>query len=317
MLSGFLFCFNLRSKKHDEFVLTGKKWKYIMGLPNFKKEGKIMDRKELKSKIMKALTIALPILLVAILAMLIVVAMNLANENSVPVFNDGGITTSSNTNDADTPPDDSGNKNNGNQQEPVDDGTSQGLSFSSNGDGTCALDGIGSCKDTIIVVPEVSPDGDTVVEIAPNAFKNSNKIKGIELPESVESIGDYAFYGSTIRNVTIPTTVRDIGNYAFAGCKYLEEIEVEIGNFNYSSSSGVLYNDDGTVLITYPAGKTDNFVIITNKVTEIADMAFYKCTYVKKITYHGTSSAWQSIEIGSGNDVLSNATLYCAGDGGK
>ena len=44
-----------------------------------------MDRQEIKAKIMKALTVALPILLVAVLAMLIVVAMNLSDENSIAV----------------------------------------------------------------------------------------------------------------------------------------------------------------------------------------------------------------------------------------
>ena len=39
---------------------------------NFSNGGEKMDREELKSKIMKGFTIALPILLVAILAMLIV-----------------------------------------------------------------------------------------------------------------------------------------------------------------------------------------------------------------------------------------------------
>ena len=276
-----------------------------------------MDRKEIKSKIMKALTIALPILLVAVLAMLIVVAMNLSEENSVPVFNDGGVsTTTGGGNLSDNQDNQSNNQQNSND-EPNDDGTSQGLSFLSNGDGTCAIDGIGTCKDTIIIIPEISPDGDIVIEIADNAFKNCNKIKGIEFCDTIESIGTYAFYGSTIRNVTIPSTIEYIGNYAFAGCKYLEEIEVELGNPNYSSSSGALFNEDGSVLITYPAGKTDNFVIIKSEVTEIANMAFYKCTSVKKVTYHGTKSAWNSIEIGAGNDVLDTATIYFAGEGSK
>lgn len=283
-----------------------------------------MDRKEIKAKIMKALTIALPILLVAILAMLIVVAMNLGDENSVPVFNDGGGTTSSSTTTGggNNPSNNSGN--NGNDEtpnnpddDPIADPSSEGLSFVSNEDGTCALDGIGDCKDTFIIVPTTSPDGDIVVEVADNAFKNCNKIKGIEFAETIKSIGTYAFYGSTIRNVTIPSTVRQIGNYAFAGCKYLEEIEVEESNSNYSSSSGVLYSKDGSTLITYPAGKTDNFVIISRDVTEIANMAFYKCTYVKKVTYHGTSASWKAVEIGAGNDVIEEAVIYCAGDGGK
>ena len=312
----------LRSFFHDEFVLTGKKWKYIMKSPNFKKEGKIMDRKEIKAKIMKALTIALPILLVAVLAMLIVVAMNLSDENTVPVFNDGGVNTGSSTTTNNELPgnsDDNGNEETPNEpnDEPTPDPSSQGLSFVSNGDGTCALNGIGDCKDTFIIVPVESPDGDIVVEVADNAFKNCNKIKGIEFSETIKSIGSYAFYGSTIRNVTIPSTIREIGNYAFAGCKYLEEIEVDEDNSSYSSSSGVLYNKEGSRLITYPAGKTDNFVIISRNVTEIANMAFYKCTYVKKVTYHGTSASWRSVDIGAGNDVIDEAVIYCAGDGSK
>ena len=276
-----------------------------------------MDRKEIKAKIMKALTIALPILLVAILAMLIVVAMNVSDENYVPVFNyddgtantttSGKLTTTKGNEETPDEPDD----------DPVDDPSSEGLSFTSNGDGTCSLDGIGTCKDTFIIIPTMSPDGDIVVEIADNAFKNCNKIKGVEIASTIKKIGTYAFYGSTIRSITIPSTIKEIGNYAFAGCKYLEEIEVESGNANYSSSSGVLYNKDGSKLITYPAGKTDNFVVISRDVTEIANMAFYKCTSIKKVTYHGTSASWKYVEIGAGNDVIEEAVVYCAGDGSK
>ena len=74
---------------------------------------------------------------------------------------------------------------------------------------------------------------------------------------------------------------------------------------------------DSYQLIAYPAGKTDNFVIISRNVTEIANMAFYKCTYVKKVTYHGTSASWKSVDIGAGNDVIDEAVIYCAGDGSK
>ena len=259
-----------------------------MKLPSFTKEGKIMDRKEIKAKIMKALTIALPILLVAILAILIVVAMNVSDEQFVPVFNDDGIMgdyTTSSTNRPNNSEND-GNNDNSNipDDEPVVDPSSTGLAFVSNGDGTCVLEGIGDCKDTFIIIPTMSPDGDIVVKIADNAFKNCNKIKGVEFSETIKSIGTYAFYGSTIKSITIPSTIKEIGNYAFAGCKYLEKIEVEAGNANYSSSSGILYNKDGSRLIAYPAGKTDNFVIISRDVTEIVNMAFYKCTYIKKVT---------------------------------
>ena len=59
-----------------------------------------MDRQELKAKIMKGFTIALPILLVAILAMLVVVAMKLSDPQFLPTIgngvDDGTTTTTTN-----------------------------------------------------------------------------------------------------------------------------------------------------------------------------------------------------------------------------
>ena len=262
-----------------------------------------MDKNEIRSKIYRGITIALPILLVAILALLIVVALDLAEGHSIPVGGDG-VSTTTTTEQKDPEP------------EPEPDPSSKGLAFVSNGDGTCSLDGIGECTDSFIIVPMESPDGDIVTEIADGAFKNSTAIKGIELSETVKRIGAYAFYGSTLREVTIPSTVREIGNYAFSGCKYMTEINVEKESTNYSSQGGVLYNADGTVLITYPAGKTDNYVVIGREVEQIANMAFYKCTYVKKVTYHGTKASWRAVEIGAGNDVIDEAIIYCSGEGG-
>ena len=272
------------------------------------KEGKNMNREEVKSKIMGAFTIALPILLVAVLAMLIVVAMNLGKgEGSIPVFNEGGGQTESTTSSKeDELPD-----------EPIEDPSSKGLSFVSNGDGTCLLDGIGDCTDVFIIVPMMNEDGDIIVGISEGAFKNFSGIKGIELPSTIKSIGAYAFYGSSIREILIPSGVSKIGNYALCGCKYLTKIEVDEKNPEYCSVSGVLYSADGAILLTYPAGRSENFVNISRDVTTIANMAFYRCSSIKKVNYHGTSLSWESIEIGAGNEVIDEAFIYCAGDGSK
>lgn len=270
-----------------------------------------MDKKELQSKLVKGFTVALPILLVAILALLVVVAMEIARQNSLPVLGDGVSTTTTTNNDSG----EGENKTPG--DDPIEDPSSKGLAFVSNGDGTCSLEGLGSCEDSFIIVPMESPSGDIVTDIADNAFKNCNSIRGIELCETIRRIGSYAFYGSSIREIEIPASVREIGNYAFSGCKSLAEINVEKSNAKFSSSSGILYNKDGSVLITYPAGKTDNSVVIGREVVEIANMAFYKCSYIKRVTYHGTSASWRSVEIGAGNDVIEEAIIYCSGDSDK
>lgn len=78
---------------------------------------------------------------------------------------------------------------------------SEGLEYESNGDGTCYLVGIGDCTDTDIVIPETSPDEDTVFAIDRNAFA-----------------------GEAITSITIPTTIEEIGRNAFNGCDSLTDV---------------------------------------------------------------------------------------------
>ena len=68
-----------------------------------------------------------------------------------------------------------------------------GLEFVSNGDGTCYVSGIGSCTETDIVIPLISPDGDSVTSIGRDAFYGCTSLTSITIPYSVTSIGDYAF----------------------------------------------------------------------------------------------------------------------------
>ncbi|MDB4664796.1 leucine-rich repeat domain-containing protein [Verrucomicrobia bacterium] len=44
------------------------------------------------------------------------------------------------------------------------------------------------------------------------------------IPDSVTSIGDVAFRGSSLRSITIPDSVTSIGDRAFSGCSYLTSI---------------------------------------------------------------------------------------------
>ena len=76
--------------------------------------------------------------------------------------------------------------------------------------------------------------------------------------------------------ITIPDSVTYIGANAFRYCYNLTEINVDSDNRNYSSTDGVLYNKDKTILIMYPAGKTGDFTI-PNGVSTIGSDAFYGC----------------------------------------
>ena len=49
---------------------------------------------------------------------------------------------------------------------------SQGLVFTSYGDGTCYISGRGTCTDADLIIPAFSPDGDRVTRIKNETFAN-------------------------------------------------------------------------------------------------------------------------------------------------
>ena len=100
---------------------------------------------------------------------------------------------------------------------------SEGLQFTSAGNGTCTLSGIGNCKDRDIIVPPVSPRGDRVTAISDSAFYNHIALNSIYIPESVTSIGNNAFaYCANLKTVVLSDNITSWGNGVFAGCASLQ-----------------------------------------------------------------------------------------------
>ena len=101
---------------------------------------------------------------------------------------------------------------------------SQGLSFKSNGDGTCTLIGIGSCKDSNLVIPS-EYNGMSVAKIGDNAFMNNQNLRSVTIADSVTSIGYSAFYGcGNLTSVTISKRMTSTGTSSFRLCPQLNEI---------------------------------------------------------------------------------------------
>lgn len=104
------------------------------------------------------------------------------------------------------------------------------------------------------------------------------------IPHGVTTIGDDAFAeGPGPTSVTIPSTVTSIGTSAFADCGRLTSITVDAANPSFSSADGVLFDEQKSLLIQYPAGKGVAYLIPAG-VASIGDEAFYGCTRLQRVT---------------------------------
>lgn len=102
--------------------------------------------------------------------------------------------------------------------------------------------------------------------------RESKEPVSITIPDSVTSIGNYAFCGCIgLTSVTIPDSVTRIGNYAFSGCTGLTSITIP--DSVTSIGNGAFYKCTGLTSITIP-----------DSVTSIGDDAFGR-TKVYKNSY--------------------------------
>lgn len=133
-----------------------------------------------------------------------------------------------------------------------------------------------------------------LTEIPDYAFYNRSDLKGIEIPETVVSIGKYAFANSgitqadlptglerlgegafsytSITTVEIPQTVSEIPQYAFQSCKSLKSVSFSeglqsIGHYAFRSCSSL-------PSISFPAG-----------LQSIGSSAFWGCSSLTSVSF--------------------------------
>ena len=105
-----------------------------------------------------------------------------------------------------------------------------------------------------------------------NFYINDQEIKDLVIPNSVTSIGDYAFEDcSSLTSVTIPNSVTSIGESTFEGCSSLTS--VTIPNSVTSIGGAAFYGCSSLSSITIP-----------NSVTSIESYAFYECSSLTSVT---------------------------------
>ena len=104
---------------------------------------------------------------------------------------------------------------------------SRGLSYQPDfNTNTCTVTGIGSCRDTILRIPEYFGTC-RVTAIGNQAFREQKHITEVYLPASIRVIGDEAFrFCDSLRSVYVSSQLEFVGDYAFSNSKRLSHIEL-------------------------------------------------------------------------------------------
>ncbi len=127
------------------------------------------------------------------------------------------------------------------------------------------------------------------VAVLPNCFMSHSKITSLTIPNSVTSIGLYAFEGCTgLTSVTIGNSVKSIDWSAFQGCTGLTNISVASGNTTYdsrNSCNAIIETASNTLIFGCMS------TIIPNSVTSIGNCAFEECTALTSIVIPNSVTA--------------------------
>ena len=148
---------------------------------------------------------------------------------------------------------------------------------------TITITGCNKSASDVVIPSKIK--GRTVTSIGDSAFDGCTSLTNVTIPDSVTSIGDYAFRCSSLTGITIPDSVASIGKNAFEDCYSLNRVDItDIAawcktTFGNDYSNPFFYADN-----LYLNGELVENLVIPNGVTSIGYSAFDGCSSLTSVT---------------------------------
>ena len=175
------------------------------------------------------------------------------------------------------------------------------MMVTSGGEATVTITGYRGTNSTV-AIPSIINNA-VVTAVEENAFRGNRTITQVAFPDSVVSIGKYAFCDcDNLQKIILGDGLEEIGEYAFFGCKNLSSIEFtdmlnikELGAQPFGGAA-VLTGSEfvivGGALIAYNGIR--DVVTVPDNVYLIADSVFYDCDSIEKLVF-GADSQLRSV----------------------
>lgn len=132
----------------------------------------------------------------------------------------------------------------------------------------------------------ISLNQDSELELDAYAFAGADNLKSVTLIGNKTALSSSTFSScSALETVTFGSRVWEKydGNGGLSGCPNLKIISVSVSNPYFTVKENVLYNEDMTVLLCYPAAMEGTEFTIPDSVQELPSYTFWGSKYLQKI----------------------------------
>ena len=135
---------------------------------------------------------------------------------------------------------------------------------------------------------------DSTYTLSPNAFSNCYLLESINLGAGLTTISNGLFQLSNIKTIELPSSINEIGDHGFDSCYNLETIDLldtkvtSIGNFAFQNCyklTTIIYPITLTSMGTYALASTNiPNVVLPGSLESIDTHCFYNCTKLESLT---------------------------------